>query len=364
MDPTLSNRQLWRDKRESTKTKGVHTVKEIKVVGIDLAKTVFQLHAADERGVTILRKKINRPQLLDFIRNLKPCLIGMEACGGAHHWARKFRSFGHEVKLVSAQFVKPYVKSNKNDQNDAEAICEAVSRPNMRFVPIKEIVHQDIQSIHRMRQQSVVVRTMLINEIRGLLTEYGIVISKGSNQITRALPAVLENQQSLLTPLVCRGFQRLYERLKFIDDEIKFFDKELQNIFQGNETCRRIAAVEGVGPLTATAIVSAATNPQLFKNGRCFSAWLGLVPRQASSGGKTKLLGISKRGDSYIRTLMIHGARSAMIAAKKKTDSKSIWIVEKEKKIGHNKAVVALANKNARVIWVMMAKGEEYKKTA
>jgi transposase len=345
-------------------------MKKISVVGIDLAKEVFHIHGTDEKGKVVLKKKLRRSQLKGFMVQLEPCLIGMEACGSAHYWARVFKKMGHEVKLMSPQFVKPYVKSNKNDSADAEAIAEAVMRPNMRFVSMKGVVHQDIQSVHRIRQRLIRSRTALSNEIRGLLQEYGIVVAKGFSSLKKKMPLILEDANNELSPMTREIFSELIEELKEIEKQIKKYDQKIEQIFKSHEVCERLEKIEGLGPITATALVSAVPNPQAFKNGREFSAWLGLVPRQHSTGGKPTLLGISKRGDRYLRTLFIHGARSVVKNVKRNAKGSSSedsltrrkkWILEKEQTRGYNKACVALANKNARIAWSLMKSGEEYK---
>jgi transposase len=286
----------------------------------------------------------------------------MEACGGAHYWAREFTKLGHEAKLISPQFVKPFVKSNKTDANDAEAIAEAAMRPSMRFVPIKQIPNQDIQNIHRVRERLVRNRTALSNEIRGLLGEYGITIPRTVSKLKQILLPILDNpEEQRLSSMSIKLFRQLMEELGDTEKEIKQYDDELALVFKNNEAAQRIEKVEGVGVITATAIIAAVSNPNVFKNGREFSAWLGLVPRQNSSGGKTVLQGISKRGDVYLRTMLINGARAALRWAPLKSDPRSKWITGKIKTRGFNRACVALANKNARVIWALLAKGEDYK---
>ena len=336
-------------------------MRPISIAGIDLAKSIFHIHGTDEKGKMLLKKKLSRAQLKEFMVQLKPCLIGLEACGGAHYWARVFQKMGHEVKLISPQFVKPYVKSNKNDYADAEAIAEAVSRPNMRFVPIKQTSHQDIQCVHRIRQRLIRNRTALSNEIRGLLHEYGIVISKGIGKLKKEMPLILEDASHELSPMVRGLFLGLVDELKGIENQVKIYDQKIQQIFKDNEVCQRLQKIEGVGPITATAVLAAVSNPQAFKNGREFSAWLGLVPRQHSTGGKPTLLGISKRGDGYLRTLLIHGARSVVKCAALHGDARSKWILQKQKTRGFNRTCVALANKNGRIIWALLRYGQEYR---
>ena len=333
-------------------------------IGLDIAKQVFQVHGADRTGRGVLRRKLRRNEVVRFFSEMPACLIGIEASGSAHHWARVLGRLGHTVRLMAPQFVKPYVKSQKNDANDAEAICEAVARPNMRFVPQKSVEQQDLQCLHRVRSRLVACRTQLINQIRGLLAEYGIVLPQHPGQVRRGLPAVLEDAQNQLTGFGRELFQNLYQELAELDVKIADADARIQIAFQNYPDCRRIAAVEGVGPLIATAVVAAISNGHAFANGRQFSAWLGLVPGQNSSGGKSRLLGISKRGDPYLRTLLIHGARSVVYRAKAKTDQRSLWIIDKQKRLGTTKACVAVANKNARIIWSLIAHEQEYRRAA
>jgi len=333
-------------------------------IGLDIAKQVFQVHGADRSGRAVLRRKLRRNEVVRFFSEQAPCLVGIEASGSAHYWARVLSGHGHTVRLMAPQFVKPYVKSQKNDANDAEAICEAVTRPNMRFVPAKSVEQQDLQCLHRVRSRLVANRTQLINQIRGLLAEYGIVLPQHPGQVRSGLPAVLEDAGNQLTGFGRMLFQSLYEELAQLDEKIAAADKRIQIAFQNTPDCRRIAAVEGVGPLIATAIVAAISNGHAFANGRQFSAWLGLVPRQNSSGGKSRLLGISKRGDPYLRTLLIHGARSVVYRAKAKTDQRSLWINDKQQRLGTTKACVAVANKNARIIWSLIAREQEYRHAA
>jgi transposase len=325
---------------------------------------VFQVHGSDRFGRAVMRRKLRRSEVARFFSEQPPCLIGIEASGSAHHWARVLGGLGHTVRLMAPQFVKPYVKSNKNDANDAEAICEAVTRPSMRFVPQKSVEQQDLQCLHRVRSRLVACRTQLINQIRGLLAEYGIVLPQHPGQVRRGLPTVLEDAENQLTGFGRELFQGLYEELVQLDEKVGDADKRIQIAFQRTPNCQRIAAVEGVGPLIATAIVAAISNGHAFENGRQFSTWLGLVPRQNSSGGKSRLLGISKRGDPYLRTLLIHGARSVVYRAKTKSDKRSLWINDKQQRLGTSKACVAVANKNARIIWSLIAREQEYRRAA
>ncbi len=333
-------------------------------IGLDVAKDIFQVHGADAEGRTVLRRRLRRSQVASFFANLPPGVVGLEACGGAHYWARVLSRFGHTVRLIAPQFVKPYVKSNKNDANDAEAICEAVNRPQMRFVAAKSVEQQDIQSLHRVRSRLVGSRTQLVNQIRGLLLEYGLVLPRHPGQVRRGLPAILEEASNELTVFTRRLLASLYDELLALEEKIHAQEEQIWAVYRASEACQRVAAVEGIGPLTATALVAAISDGKSFKNGRQFAAWLGLVPRQHSSGGNTRLFGISKRGDPYLRTLLIHGARSVVYRARRKTDRRSLWIADKQRRLGTSKACVALANKNARIVWSLMARGEVYRRAA
>jgi transposase len=336
---------------------------KIAIVGLDIAKHVFQLHGTDAAGKAVLRRKLRRAEVVPFFANLHHCIVGIEACGGAHYWARRLNAVGHTVRLMAPQFVKPFVKSNKNDANDAEAICEAVARPSMRFVPAKSVEQQDIQLLHRVRSRLVGCRTQLANQVRGLLMEYGIVLPQHIGQLRRGLPEVLEDESNELTTLGRRLLASLYDELVEVNDKIEHVETELRAVYEASEPCQRIAAVEGIGLLTATAAVAALSDGKVFDNGRQFAAWLGLVPRQHSSGGKTRLFGISKRGDTYLRTLFIHGGRSVVYRARGKTDPRSLWIADKQRRLGTTRACVAVANKNARIVWSLIAHGDIYRRS-
>ena len=332
----------------------------ITTIGLDIAKSVFHAVCMNGHGKVVRRSKLSRRQVLLYFHQLPKAVIGIEACGGSHYWARELSKIGHEVKLIAPQFVKPYVKSNKNDIADAEAICEAISRPTMRFVSCKSVEQQDIQCLHRVRERLVSSRTALINEIRGLLLEYGIVVKKGAYGFTGELVAILEKATSL-TAVGSELFKQLRLELLRLNDEIKSYDHKLKTFSANHPICKRLQTISGVGPLTASAIVSAVGDVSCFKNGRQFAAWLGLVPRQQSTGGKTILRGISKRGDKYIRKLLVHGARATLRWNKNKTDRRSLWINQLIARRGYNRATVALANKNARVIWALLFRNETYK---
>ena len=334
---------------------------QITTIGIDLAKMVFAIHGVDGRGKTVLQKQLRRGAMKRFFANLEPCLIGMEACGSAHYWARELEASGHRVKLMAAQFVKPYVKSNKNDLADAEAICEAVRRPNMRFVARKTVEQQAILSVHRARQGFVKARTAQANQIRGLLAEFGIILPQGVSSITRRVPEVLEDGENGLPGLLRQLIERLTVNLKEMDRQVNELERQIQQWHRENEASQRLAKIPGMGPITASAIVATVGDAREFKNGRQLAAWLGLVPRQYSSGGKsTQLLGISKRGDVYLRSLLIHGARSVIRYAEPKAAPDS-WLRKLLARRHRNVATVALANKNARVIWALLTSGEDFR---
>lgn len=329
-------------------------------IGLDLAKSVFQVHAVDHKGHRLFSRALKREKMMAFFQNLSPCLIGMEACASSHFWARTLMAMGHEVKLIAPQFVKPYVKGNKNDANDAEAICEAVSRPNMRFVPVKTVEQQDIQALHRIRQEQVRQRTALVNQIRGLLSEYGIVISRRVESLRNALPDILEDAENRLTAdfrILLKGLQ---EDLLHLDDRIGSQDQAIRKLSQEHEGAKRLQQLRGIGPITATALIAAIGNGRQFARGRDAAAWCGLVPGQHSSGGKSKLLGISKRGDTYLRTLMIHGARAVLKTAQSKDDRLSQWLQKLCNRRNKNIAAVALANKTMRMAWALLVRGQDY----
>jgi transposase len=333
---------------------------KLTTVGIDLAKSVFQIHGVDERGKVILRKQLKRSQMMTFFVNLPPCLIGMEACGSAHHWARELQKLGHTVKLMAPQFVKPYVKTNKNDMADAEAICEAVSRPNMRFVSVKTIEQQAVLSLHRVRQGLVKARTAQSNQIRGLLAEFGLILPKGIGQIARRIPETLEDADNGLPGMFRQLIARLLAHFNDLHRQVIELEAQIKAWHRGNPASQRLAEVPGIGPITATAMVASVGNARDFGNGRQLAAWVGLVPRQHSTGGKSVLLGISKRGDSYLRTLLIHGARAAILAAQRKADQTDTWLANLLRRRNPNIAAVALANRNARIVWALLAHDRNY----
>lgn len=333
------------------------------IIGIDLAKNIFHLCVMNKQGRVLRRFKATRAKLYERVLQEGTCIVAMEACGGAQYWARRFREAGYEVRIMAAQFVKPFVKTNKNDAIDAEAICEAAFRPQMRFVGIRREDQQDLQNVHRARERLVRSRTALCNEVRGLLLEYGIVVPKGVHQLRKALPLLLEEEKNNRSMLWLQTFSEFLAELHVLDERIEKCENQLSAFCRQDASCKRLLEVPGVGQIIATAIVAAVADPGTFKNGRQFAAWLGLTPRQHSTGGKQNLGRISKRGDKYLRKLLVQGARSVALAAerKKKTDRHSEWLFAIARRRGSNKAIVALANKTARIIWVLLAKNKEFK---
>lgn len=339
-------------------------MKKITTLGIDLAKSIFQLHGADVNGKTVLQKRLTRAKLIEFVSNLSPCTIGIEACTGAHYWSRLFQSYGHTVKMMAPQFVKPYVQSNKNDKNDAAAIAEAVTRPRMKFVPIKTTEQQDVLLLHRARQLAIKQRTAQANQIRGLLAEYGIIFPKNMVHF-RTLPERLdmEVEKGQLSEKAKHVFEKLYGQLELFSKEIADYNNAIEQVARQDARCHMLMDIEGVGVLTATAIVASVGDASVFKNGREMAAWLGLVPKQHSSGNKIRLGGITKRGDRYLRMLLVHGGRSVVKVCDNKSDRKHTWLKKKKNEKGYNVAAVALANKNARIIWAMLTTGESYRRS-
>jgi transposase len=337
---------------------------EIHTIGIDLGKTVFHLVGLNVRGEVVVRKEFSRAQLLRFTANRHVQLIGMEACGGAHFLGRALREQGHEVRLIPAQYVKPYVKTNKSDYIDAEAIAEAVGRPTMRFVPIKTDDQLDLQSLHRVRERWVMRRTAVVNQIRGLLLERGITVRKGRCHLDAALPRILEDATAKLSGTL----RLLLAQLKLELDQLAMHLEEAEALIEKtaheSEICRRLDAIPGIGPLTATALIAAIGNGAAFRKGREFAAWVGLVPREHSTGGKQKLLGISKRGNSYLRKLFVQGARAVLQFREKQSPGLSAWLAQLTLRTHYNVAGVALANKLARIAWAVLAKGEAYRPPA
>lgn len=333
----------------------------VKRIGIDLAKSVFQVHGVDEHGRGVLRRRLKRSELLEFFAQQPACLLGMEACGSAHYWARELQDLGHTVRLMAPRFVTPYRKNDKNDGNDAEAICEALGRPNMRFVPIKSVEQQAVLSVHRARELLVGQRTALINQIRGLLSEYGIVVGPGAGRLRQALPEILEDAENALPGLARELFADLQHRLHELDAHVHDYDRRIEALARESAPAQRLMRIDGIGPLTATAMIASIGDGRVFRNGRQFTAWLGLVPRQYSTGGKVRHGRITKRGDGYLRRLLIHGARALMRHLKGRDDPRARWVQALQRRRGFNKAVVALAAKNARVLWAVLAHETDYR---
>jgi transposase len=334
---------------------------ELHTIGIDLGKTVFHLVGLTKRGEVAVRKKLSRKQLLQFTANLQVDLIGMEACGGLHFLGRALREQGHEVRLIPAQYVKPYVKTNKSDYIDAEAIAEAVGRPTMRFVPIKTDDQMDLQSLHWVRERWVMRRTAVVNQIRGLLLERGITLRKGRCHLDAALPGILEDATMKLSGASRLLLAQLKLELDQLAIRLEEADALIQKTAQKNDACRRLDAIPGIGPVTATALIAAIGNGAAFRKGREFAAWVGLVPREHSTGGKQTLLGISKRGNAYLRRLFVQGARAVLQFREKQSPSLSAWLAQLTSRTHYNVAGVALANKLARIAGAVLAKGEVYR---
>ena len=337
---------------------------ELRTIGIDLGKMVFHLVGMNLRGEVVVRKKLSRRQLLQFTANLHVDLIGMEACGGAHFLGRALREQGHEVRLMPAQYVKPYVKTNKSDFIDAEAIAEAVARPTMRFVPIKTDDQLDMQSLHRVRERWVMRRTAIVNQILGLLLERGITLRKGRRHVDAALPGILEDADSKLSGALRILLAQLKLELDQMAIRIDEADEVLNKTARENEACQRLVAIPGIGPVTATALIAAIGNGAAFRKGREFAAWMGVVPREHSTGGKQKLLGISKHGNSYLRKLFIQGARAVLQQRTKQAPGLNEWLARLASRTHHNVVAVALANKLARIAWAVLAKEERYQPQA
>ncbi len=345
----------------TSKWKGGVTMK-LSRVGIDLAKNVYQLHGVDGHGKTNWKRRLRRGQWLQaLLDKTEPgCEVGMEACTGAHHWARELQSRGYTVRLIAPQFVKPYVKSNKNDANDAEAICEAMSRPNMRFVTVKSVEQQDIQATHRVRSEIKDQRNAKANQIRGLVAEYGLVAPLTLLALRRAIPCWLEDADNGLTDYFRSLLHGLWGDLVALDDRMTELDKQIKKIADSNEVTQRLQQLRGVGPLVATALVATVGTGEQYHKGKQMAAALGLTPRQSSSGDKQRLLGISKRGDVYLRTMLIHGARAVVSQAKHRDDRLSQWVTSISKRSHPNVAAVALANKTARMAWAMLRNDSNY----
>jgi len=323
----------------------------VTTIGIDLAKHSFSVHGVDAAGAVVLRKSVCRARLMELLALQPPCLIGLEACSGAHEWARRLRQFGHQVKLMAPRFVAPYRKNGKNDGNDAEAICEAVSRPSMRFIPIKTPEQQSVLCLHRVRQGFLEERTATINRLRGLLAEFGFVLPQSTAVVRRDVHALLEQ----LPPHAARALRDLLQHIRLLDARVQEYARSIEAHAREDRATQLAVKRQGIGPITASAIVASVGNLREFKNGRQFSAWLGLVPRQHSTGGKQRLGHITGRGDPYLRTLLVMGARSVLQRAVGKDDPLSRWALAVRARRGYHRACIAVAAKNARVLWAMLS---------
>jgi transposase len=350
---------------KATKKTKKHAIKKDAVtIGIDTAKSVFQIHGVDVDDNVALRKRVNRNQLMELMAQLPAAKIGIEATGASHHWARELIKLGHDVRLMNPKKVKAYRDSDKSDRNDAEAICEAVSRKKMKFIAVKTLDQQGMQGLHRGRSRLVKNRTALVNQARGLLGEFGIVMNKGIRVFRSQFPEKLYEQADRVPEILRVMLQEMYNELLWLDEQIDKFDKQFERLTDADSMCRKLKKLRGIGPLSALALVSKIGDAHVFKNGRELSSYFGIVPQERSSGDTKHMFGISKRGDRYLRTLLIHGARSVVWNAEGKDDALSVWINKIKAKSGANVAAVALANKNVRIVWAMMTKDEEYREAA
>ena len=337
---------------------------QVTTIGLDIAKNVFQVHGVDQHGKVVLRKRLSRGRVLAFFANLPRCVIGLEACGGAHYWARELTKLGHEVRLMPPQYVRPYVKTNKHDAADAEACCEAVQRPGMRFVPVKNAQQQALLMLHRIRDRLIAERTGTINAIRGHMAEFGMVAAQRDAGL-KTLIAIIADGDDVRLPAMARELLVLQlEHLRQIEARIAALDGRLVRQARDDDACRRLTEAPGIGPVIATAMVATVGNARLFSSGRSFAAWLGLTPRQHATGGKERLLGISKRGDGYLRRQLMHGARSLVRLAQGREGHLWAWINALLARRPFNVVVAAVANKLARLIWAMLSRGEAYRAAA
>jgi len=333
----------------------------VTTIGIDLAKSVFQLHGVDAAGEVVFRKKLRRAGVLEFLRDLRPCLIGMEACATAHFWGREIGALGHEVRLIPPAYVKPYVKRQKNDAADAEAICEAVTRPNMRFVPVKSAERQGVLMLHRTRDLLMRQRTMTLNAVRSHLAEFGIITAQGPHKILTLIRAIRAGEVPGLPPIACAALESMATQLDNLASEIRRLERQLMAWHRADETSQRLETIPGVGIITATALAASVPDPSVFKTGRQFAAFLGLVPRQNSSGGKDRLGRISKMGDGYLRRLLVVGATSVIRRADSNPSATGTWVRGLLERKPARLVTVAVANKTARIAWVILARRETYR---
>lgn len=336
----------------------------IRTVGLDIAKSVFQVHGVDDHGEVVVRRQLKRRQVLAFFARLSRCLVGLEACASSHHWAREIAALGHDVRLMPPRYVRPYVKRNKNDAADAEAICEAVTRPNMRFVAVKTPEQQSLVMIHRTRELLVRQRTMLVNAIRAHMAEFGIVTGAGLPQVRELLAIIGETDDGRLPPIARACLAGLAQQLMSVGQEITTAERHIQAWHRNNEVSQRLATIPGIGPITATALASSITDPDMFRSGRELAAWIGLVPRQTSTGGRERLGRISKQGDQYLRWLLVAGAMTVIRHAKRRGVTHLPWLADLIARKPVKVAAVALANKVARVVWALMKSGQDYQRPA
>jgi transposase len=337
---------------------------QVTTIGLDIAKSVFQVHGVDQHGNVVLRQRLSRGNVLVFFANLPRCVIGLEACGGAHYWARELTKVGHEVRLMPPQYVRPYVKTNKHDAADADACCEAVQRPGMRFVPVKNEQQQSLLMLHRIRDRLIAERTGTINAIRGHMAEFGMVAAQRDAGL-KTLIAIIADGDDVRLPALARELLLLQlEHLRQVEARITALDGRLVRQARDDEACRRLTEAPGIGPVIATAMVATVGNARLFSSGRSFAAWLGLTPRQHATGGKERLLGISKRGDGYLRRQLMHGARSLVRLAQGREGHPWAWINALLARRPFNVVVAAVANKLARMIWALLSRGEAYRAAA
>ena len=332
----------------------------ITTIGLDLAKNVFQVHGMDHEGGAVLRKKVRRGQVLKFFGTLPPCLVGMEACGSAHHWARELRAQGHEVRLIPPQYVRPFLKTNKHDAADAEAIAEALVRPTMRFAPIKSADQQAVLMLHRSRELLVKQRTMLINAVRGHCSELGMIASQGASKVNDLMVMIEDPDDGRLPAFAREALGVLITQLQAVKEAIRTLESKLQAWHRSQQASQRLTTIPGVGVITATALIATIGDGSQFKSGRHLSAWLGLVPRQHSSGGKSRLGRISKRGDGYLRRLLVHGSRAVLRWQRGAPKKPSPWIGELLARRPTNVVLVAMANKTARTVWAMLSKQQDF----
>ena len=339
-------------------------MKEVITIGLDLAKNVFQVHGVDGSGDTVMRRQLRRSQLLPFFKKQRPCLVGMEACATSHHWARQLIELGHGVKLMPARYVKPYVKRNKNDAVDAAAICEAVTRPTMRFVAVKSAQQQSVLMLHRTRELLVRQRTMLVNAIRSHMAEFGIVAPVGVPRVKELFAVIADADDDRLPAIARACLEGLANQFLSLHEEITAAERRIHAWHRSNEASRRLETIPGIGPITATALAATITDPSVFTSGRELAAWIGLVPRQSSTGGKERLGRISKQGDQYLRWLLVAGAMSVIRQAKRRGTTSLPWLANLITSKPTKVAAVALANKMARIAWAVLRQGGTYQKPA